>query len=108
MRRSKTMAGKKTTKTVTEEVVTKLVEEPKVEEVVATESIVTEQPKKVIIAKTTTPFRKLPTMLQAHIVGQMPVGTAFEIAMTVNNAIGTFYKLNNGKYITAKGNYTIQ
>ena len=86
----------------------KVVEEPKVEEVVATESIVTEQPKKVIIAKTTTPFRKLPTMLQAHVVGQMPVGTAFEIVMTVNNAIGTFYKLNNGKYITAKGNYTIQ
>lgn len=102
------MAAKKTTKPAAE-VETKTVET--VEEVKMQEEVLPVENKpanKIIIAKTATPFRKFPTLLKTHIVGQMPVGTAFEIVMTVNNAIGTFYKLNNGKYITTNGNYTIQ
>lgn len=112
MRRSKKMAAKKTTKTV-EEAVTpienvEVIETVNVEEAVA-ESIAPAKPaRKIIIAKTSVPFRKFPTLLQAHVVSKMPVGTAYEIVMEVKNGAGAFYKLNNNMYITQRGNYTIQ
>ena len=64
-------------------------------------------PNRIIIAKKATAFRKFATMLKKHEVGTMPVGTAYEIVMEVNNSSGTFYKLNNGMYITAAGDYSI-
>lgn len=106
------MATKKTTKVV-EEVVTPIKDIEVTETVnvkeAAAEPIKPEKPaKKIIIAKTSVPFRKLPTLLQAHVVSQMPVGTAYEIVMKVKNGAGTFYKLNNNMYITQRGNYIIQ
>lgn len=109
MRRSKKMATKKTTKAV-EEAVTPI-EGVEVTETVDVKEAVAEPIKparKIIIAKTSVPFRKLPTLLQAHVVSQMPVGTAYEIVMEVKNGAGAFYKLNNNMYITQRGNYTIQ
>lgn len=112
MRRLKKMATKKTAKAV-EKAVTpiegvEVTETVDAKEAIA-EPIAPAQPaRKIIIAKTSVPFRKLPTLLQAHIVSQMPVGTAYEIVMEVKNGAGTFYKLNNNMYITQRGNYTIQ
>ena len=64
-------------------------------------------PNRTIIAKKETAFRKYATMLKRHEVGKMPVGTAYEIVLEVKNGAGTFYKLNNGFYISAAGIYTI-
>lgn len=61
-----------------------------------------------IIAKSATVFRKFPTVESKHIVGQMPLGIAFEIVSEKESSIyGSFYKLSNGYYITKNGNYTI-
>ena len=62
---------------------------------------------KVIIAKKPTAFRKIASMLKKYEAGMMPVGTAYEIVLEVKNGAGTFYKLNNGMYITSIGHYTI-
>ena len=62
---------------------------------------------KTIIARKPTAFRKFATMLKKHETGVMPVGTAYEIVLEVRNGSGTFYKLNNGMYITAAGDYSI-
>ena len=101
---------------------TKKVEEPKVEEVVeplqvekelkivnVTEDIKTETIKPMtIIAKSSVPFRSKPNLEQKYIIGNMPVGTAYEIVKTVSSVIyGDFYALNNGNYITKDGNYSI-
>lgn len=64
-------------------------------------------PKRIIIARKATAFRKFATLLRKYEVGMMPVGVAYTIVLEVNNGSGTFYKLNNGMYITAVGDYVI-
>lgn len=72
--------------------------------------VTNEQPvvsKRIIIARKATAFRKIATLLRKHESGMMPVGVAYTIVLEVNNGSGTFYKLNNGMYITATGDYVI-
>lgn len=71
-----------------------------------TEQVTTKQ-NKIIIAKKPTAFRKFATLLRKHEVGIMPIGTAYTIVLEVNNGSGTFYKLNNGMYVTSIGDYVI-
>lgn len=62
----------------------------------------------IIIAKTSVPFRRIPSLETKYIVSQMPVGIAYEIVRDVTSKIyGEFYQLNNGYYITKDGNYSI-
>ena len=75
---------------------------------IKTKTIIKENKNPKIIAKSATAFRKFPTIETKHIVGQMPLGIAFEIVSEKESSIyGSFYKLSNGYYITKKGNYTI-
>lgn len=90
------------TKTKTEKTVVKT----GITEDIVVEKTTTEK-NRTIIAKNPVPFRKYATMLKRHEVGQMPAGTAYEIVLEVKNGAGTFYKLNNGMYISAAGNYAI-
>lgn len=63
---------------------------------------------RIIIAKTSTPFRKTISLESKQIIGQMPVGVAYEIVKECNSKIyGDFYQLNNGYYVTKNGNYSI-
>ena len=63
---------------------------------------------KIIIAKTSVPFRSKPVLEWKYVTGQMPVGIAYEIVREVNSKIyGDFYLLNNGSYITKEGYYSI-
>ena len=85
-------------------------EQNKVEnnKLIKTKTIIKENKNPKIIAKSATAFRKFPTIETKHIVGQMPLGIAFEIVSEKESSIyGSFYKLSNGYYITKKGNYTI-
>ena len=62
--------------------------------------------KRVIIANSPTPFRKTTSLEPKYIVGQMPVGVAYEIITEKTSKIyGDFYQLNNGYYITKSGNF---
>lgn len=71
-------------------------------------TIVQENKNPKVIAKSATAFRKYPTLENKHVVGQMPLGIAFDIVSEKESSIyGSFYKLSNGYYITKKGNYTI-
>lgn len=71
-------------------------------------TIIQENKNPKVIAKSATAFRKYPTLENKHIVGQMPLGIAFEIISEKESSIyGSFYKLSNGYYITKNGNYTI-
>lgn len=73
-----------------------------------TKTVTKENKNPKIIAKSATAFRKFPTTETKHIIGQMPLGIAFEIVSEKESSIyGSFYKLSNGYYITKKGNYTI-
>lgn len=64
--------------------------------------------KRVIIANSPIPFRKTTSLEPKYIVGQMPVGVAYEIITEKTSKIyGDFYQLNNGYYITKSGNYSI-
>lgn len=95
--------AKKTTKV--EEAVTSLELEGVNPETVTTKE---EIKKRIIIAKTATPFRKSTTLEYKQIVGTMPVGVAYEIVKEVKSKIyGDFYLLNNGYYITKNGNYSL-
>lgn len=63
---------------------------------------------RIIIAKTSVPFRKTMSLENKQVVGQMPVGIAYEIVRECSSRIyGDFYQLNNGYYITKSGNYSI-
>lgn len=90
------MAKKSTTtetKTIVEDVKTDVVKSTK---------------QRIIIAKTSTPFRKTISLENKQIIGQMPVGIAYEIVKECNSKIyGDFYQLNNGYYVTKNGNYSI-
>lgn len=105
------MATKKTTKTETivEEAVTTVNIEGVTPEVVKVEEVVAEPIKpRIIIANTSVPFRKTTSLEPKYIVGQMPVGIAYEIKCERSSKIyGDFYQLNNGYYITKNGNYSI-
>ena len=99
--------AKKTTKTeeakvvITEETV--VPEETKVEEVI-------KEPvhSPVVITKSETPLRKLPSLESKYIVGKMNIGVAYAISKEVNSKIyGDFYLLENGCYITKSGNYIL-
>lgn len=62
----------------------------------------------VVIAKSETPLRKVPSLESKYIVGKMNIGTAYTIEKEVNSKIyGGFYLLENGCYITKSGNYTL-
>lgn len=85
-------------------------EQNKVEnnKLIKTKTVVEENKNPKIIARSTTVFRKYPTLENKHIVKQMPLGIAFEIVSEKESSIyGSFYKLSNGYYITKNGNYTI-
>jgi hypothetical protein len=105
--------AKKATTTETKVTVEEVVAPVKVEGVTTETVEVTEakaEPIKplIIIAKTSTPFRKTVSLESKYIVGQMPVGIAYEIVREATSKIyGDFYQLNNGYYITKNGNYTI-
>lgn len=106
------MAAKKSTKVTNvsvEEVVTTPVVEEVTPEVVNEEEVKVEPVKRqVIIANTSTPFRKTMSLENQQIVGQMPVGIAYEIVKEVTSKIyGSFYQLSNGYYVTKNGNYSI-
>ena len=61
-----------------------------------------------IITKTRTLFRKIPSLESKYIVGNMVIGTSYEIKKEVNSKIyGSFYQLSNGYYIVKDGNYSI-
>ena len=99
------------------EVVEEIVQEVQVEETVkvvettADDSIEVKPLKKknpTIIAKTPTPLRKRISLQSCHIVGEMKVGTAYEILANIKSTIdGNFYLLKGGYYITQDGNYII-
>ena len=90
-------------------------EETKVEEVVSTVEtkvetveVETKENVPVVIAKTETPLRKIPSLESKYIVGQMKVGVAYRIDDVMSSKIyGDFYLLENGYYITKSGNYVL-
>lgn len=94
--------------TTVEEVVAPLEVENVKPEVVDVKEAKAEPIKHIIIAKDSTLFRKAATLDIKHVVGKMPIGTAFEIVRETSSKIyGDFYQLNNGYYITKNGNYSI-
>lgn len=95
---------------VTEEVVQEAVAPVVTEEPVpvATEAVAEPLKPRIIIAKTSVPFRKIASLEQKYVDGQMPVGIPFKIMKEIKTVLyGDFYELSNGKYITKRGNYTI-
>lgn len=114
MRRKPKMAKKPTSQAtetkVTEEVLQEAVAPVVVEEPVpvATEAVAEPIKKRIIVAKTSVPFRSVASLEQKFVSGQMPVGIAYEIVKEIHTQLyGDFYELNNGKYITKRGNYAI-
>ena len=106
------MATKKVTKTTdisVEEVTTPVeVEETIVEDVVSEEVKSEPIKRQIIIANVPTVFRKTMSLEAQQIVGQMPVGVAYEIVKESTSRIyGDFYQLNNGYYVAKNGNYSI-
>lgn len=107
------MATKKSTKTtdvsVEETVIPVETEEATEIETVSVEEVKAEPVKRqVIIANSPTVFRKSKSLETQQIVGQMPVGVAYEIVKEVTSVIyGDFYQLDNGYYVTKNGNYSI-
>lgn len=114
------MASKKSTKTENVAVVTDAEGGITVEEVVAPVEVEGVEPETVeeavaetiknpmVIAKSSTPMRKVPSLESKYIVGYMTVGVAYEIiGETTSKIYGDFYQLENGYYITKNGNYTI-
>ena len=113
------MATKKSTKVTdvsVEEVVTPIeeavisveTEKATVVEVADVEEVQEPIKKRVIIANSPTVFRKAISLEAQQIVGQMPVGVAYEIVKeTTSKIYGDFYQLSNGYYVTKNGNYSI-
>ena len=107
------MARTSTKKDVTEEnaveeVIAEVTEET-IEEKVS-ETVQNEQPKKprAVIAKSIAPLRSRISLQSKYIIGQMKIGTAYEIEKEISTTIyGDFYLLKNGYYITKDGNYTL-
>lgn len=99
------------------EIVEETVQKVQVEETAKIVETTADEPVKVkplkrknptIIAKTPTPLRKRISLQSCHIVGEMKVGTAYEILADIKSTIdGNFYLLKGGYYITQDGNYTI-
>ena len=71
------------------------------------QEIKTEPLKKYIISNSLIQMRKKPDLLSTSVVGQMKIGTAYEIIGEVSNIYGGFYKLDNELYVTKNSNYTI-
>lgn len=107
------MAKKATTnetKTVAvEEAVAPVIVEGVEPETVKIEEAVAEAIKNpTVIAKSSTPMRKIPSLESKYIVGYMTIGIAYEIVgETTSKIYGDFYQLENGYYITKSGDYTI-
>jgi hypothetical protein len=78
------------------------------EAVTIEETIAEATPVPVVIAKSETPLRKVPSLESKYIIGKMNIGTAYIIIKEVNSKIhGDFYLLENDCYITKNGNYIL-
>jgi hypothetical protein len=101
--------AKKSTKTIEEKAVAPVQVEDVTPEVVKVEETKAETVKSLtIIANEPIAFRKIMSLETKYIIGQMPMGVAYEIVRETSSKIyGDFYLLNNGYYITKSGNYTI-
>ena len=62
--------------------------------------------KKQVLTANSVDMHKKPDLLTSSIVGKMPVNTLFEVIDEVNNVFGSFYKLDNGFYISKNNIYT--
>ena len=96
--------------TVMEEVIVETTEETVEEKAPEMETVQNEQPKKprAVIAKSIAPLRSRISLQSKYIIGQMKIGTAYEIEKEISTTIyGDFYLLKNGYYITKDGNYTL-
>ena len=105
MARAKSTKATNNTTTI-EEVVTPI-KETEVKETVSITEAKAEPIKKYIIANSTVQMHKKPDLFSASVVGIMTIGVAYVITEETKNICGTFYKLDNGLYVTRNSDYTI-